>query len=219
MARKRGLFIVIEGIDGSGTTTQAERLFKHLSDKGFGVLLTHEPTDEPVGKLIRDSLSGRISSPTTGERIRFSEQALCLLFAADRMEHSRQIEGARKLGRHVVSDRYIHSSIAYQSLDPSLTPNRVVDVNAGCSIPDITFFLRVPVAECLARLRNRKDAPTIYEKKSKLQKIDRNYRAAKKLYEKKFGPVVEIDGTLSVEKVHSAIVEKLSSYLSASRGS
>lgn len=214
MARRRGLFIVIEGIDGSGTTTQAARLHNYLCKKGLGVTLTHEPTDEPVGKLIRDSLSGRISSPTTAERIRFSEQALCLLFAADRIEHSRGIEAARRRGRIVVSDRYVHSSIAYQSLDPSIPPSRVVEVNAGCSKPDITLFLRVPVRECLRRLRDRKDAPTIYEKKSKLEKIDRNYRATKRLYQRAFGPVVEIDGTLSIDEVHSAIVEKLHACLS-----
>jgi dTMP kinase len=219
MGKRRGLFVVIEGIDGSGTTTQAETLHNYLSNKGLSVLLTHEPTDEPVGKLIRDSLSGRISSPTTAEKIRFSEQALCLLFAADRIEHSRAVEAARSRGRHVVCDRYVHSSIAYQSLDPAIPPKRVVDVNAGCSVPDITFFLRVPIAECLARLKNRKDIPTIYEKRSILEKIDRNYHATRRLYERKFGPVVEIDGSLAAGQVHSAIVKALSPYLSARRGS
>lgn len=214
MKKKRGLFIVIEGIDGSGTTTQAGRLCKYLSEKGLDVLFTQEPTDEPVGKLIRDSLSGRISSPTTGERIRFSEGALCLLFAADRFEHSRLVEAARCRGTHVICDRYVHSSIAYQSLDRSITPRRVVEVNKGCSTPDVTLFLRVPVSRCLARLKNRKDAPTIYERKAKLEKIARNYHATRRLYERTFGPVVEINGSLPVDSVHSAIVERIAPYLS-----
>jgi dTMP kinase len=217
MRTKRGFFMVIEGLDGSGTTTQARKLHNYLSSKGLAVLLTQEPTDEPVGKLIRDSLSGRISSPTTTEKTRFSERALCLLFAADRIEHSRTIEAARRRGAFVVCDRYVHSSIAYQSLDPSITPGRVVEVNEGCSVPDVTLFLRVPVSECLARLKNRKDAPTIYEKKGKLQRIDRNYRATRRIYEGAFGPIVEIDGSASVERVHSEIVEKLGPYLAGRR--
>lgn len=219
MAGKRGLFIVLEGIDGSGTTTQANRLRNYLSNKGLGVFLTHEPTDEPVGKLIRDSLSGRISSATTNRTVRFSERALCLLFAADRAEHSKSIEAARKQGRHIVCDRYVHSSIAYQSLDPSITPKRVVEVNSGCSTPDITFFLRVPVSECLARLKDRKDVPTIYENKSKLAKIERNYDATRRLYSRSFGPVVEIDGSAPADAVHAAIVRSLVRYPSVRRGS
>jgi dTMP kinase len=213
MATKRGLFIVVEGLDGSGTTTQSKKLHNYISSKGLHAILTHEPTDEPVGKLIRDSLSGRISSPTTTERIRFSERALCLLFAADRIEHSRAIETARRRGVHVICDRYVHSSIAYQALDPAITPERVIEVNAGCSIPDITFFLRVPVSECLLRLKNRKDAPTIYENKNNLEKIDRNYSATARLYERVFGSIVTIDGSAPVDTVYSAMVAKLAPLL------
>jgi len=207
--RRRGLFIVLEGLDGAGTTTQAKMLSKYLQGRGLRVLLTVEPTDEPVGKLIRDSLSGKITSPRTGKRTGFSEGALCLLFAADRLEHSRFVEDARRKGTHVICDRYILSSIAYQSLDPSISPRRVVDVNRGCATPDVTFLLRVPVAECLARLKRRNDTPTIYERKAKLERIDRNYRAARRLYERAFGPLVVIDGAAPKDEVHAAIVAEL----------
>ncbi|UCG50566.1 MAG: dTMP kinase [Candidatus Latescibacterota bacterium] len=209
MRKNRGLFIVLEGIDGSGTTTQAKKLHNYLSDQGFESVLTNEPTDEPVGKLIRDALSRRITSPKTSRRIDFSERALCLLFAADRIEHSGVIEEARSDGIHVVCDRYILSSIAYQSLDPGITPRRVIEINKGCSIPDITFLLRVPVNECLSRLKNRKDAPTIYEKKEFLEGIDRNYAKTLQLYRKSFGPLVAIDGTAPENKVHNEIIKHL----------
>ena len=212
-ARKRGLFIIMEGLDGAGTTTQAKKLHNYIQRKELSAWLTCEPTDEPVGKLIRDSISGRITSPRTGKRIGFSEGALCLLFAADRLEHSRLVEDARRKGTHVICDRYILSSIAYQSLDPYISPRRVVDVNEGCAIPDVTFLLRVPVAECLARLKRRNDTPTVYERKAKLERIDRNYRAARKIYEKRFGPLVLIDGTAPVEEVHAEIVEELKKLL------
>lgn len=211
--KKRGLFIVLEGIDGAGTTTQAKKLHNYIQRKGLSAWLTNEPTDEPVGKLIRDSISGRITSPRTGKRIGFSEGALCLLFAADRLEHSRAVEDKRERGAHVVCDRYVLSSIAYQSLDRSIPPRRVIEVNAGCAAPDVTFLLRVPVAECLARLKRRNDTPTVYERKAKLERIDRNYRAARKLYEKFFGPLVVIDGTRSVEEVHAEIVAGITGLL------
>jgi dTMP kinase len=213
--RKRGLFIVLEGLDGAGTTTQAKILSNYLQGKGLSVWLTNEPTDEPVGKLIRDSLSGKITSPRTGKRTGFSEGALCLLFAADRLEHARLVEDARRKGTHVICDRYILSSIAYQSLDPSISPRRVVDVNRGCAIPDLTFLLRVPVAECLARLKRRSDTPTVYERKAKLERIDRNYRAARRLYEKVFGSLVVIDGAAPKGEVHAAIVADLTRLLTS----
>lgn len=213
MRSKQGLFIVIEGLDGAGTTTQAKFLDKRFFDMGLKTHLTYEPTDEPVGKLIRDALSGRLTSAVSGERIRFAEDTLCLLFAADRLEHSRALEAARRAGRHVICDRYIHSSIAYQSQDPSITPERVIGANRGCSIPDVTLFLRVPVAVCLARLANRKDAPTIYENKSKLEKISRNYDATRAIYEKHFGPVIEIDGTAPASDVHETMMRELAPFM------
>ncbi|UCH84155.1 MAG: dTMP kinase [Candidatus Latescibacterota bacterium] len=213
MKKKRGLFVVIEGIDGAGTTTQAKMLHAYLENRGVESVLTNEPTDEPVGKLIRDSLSGRIISPKTNKRIGFSEKALCLLFAADRIEHSASIEAARDRGTAVICDRYILSSIAYQSLDPAIKPKRVIEVNKGCSIPDMTFLLKVPVKECLKRLKNRKDVPTVYEKKKLLESIDRNYENARRRYRDTFGPVVAIDGTASQGDVHRAIIDGLGEYL------
>ena len=207
MKKARGLFVVLEGLDGAGTTTQAKMLHKALSKKNLRCHLTNEPTDEPVGKLIRDSLSGRITSPTGGDPVEFSEAALSLLFAADRIEHSREIEKILSNDEHVVCDRYIWSSIAYQSLDPSISPERVVDINSGCAVPDITFLLEVPVKECLRRLKARKDAPTIYEKKNFLEGIHANYMATRRLYEKNFGALVVLDGTAAPGDVHSEIVD------------
>lgn len=140
MKKKGGLFVVLEGIDGAGTTTQAKILHEYFETRGIRSELTNEPTDEPVGKLIRDSLSGRITSPRSNTRVEFSEKALCLLFAADRIEHSALIEASRARGTAVICDRYILSSIAYQTLDAAIKPKRVIEVNEGCSIPDITFF-------------------------------------------------------------------------------
>jgi len=206
MTRDGGYFVVLEGIDGAGTTTQSKRLHEHVLAAGRACHLTYEPTDGPVGKLIRDSLSGRIVAHDSGERVRFSEGALSLLFAADRIEHSREIEQLRRAGTHVVCDRYVHSSIAYQSTSADITPERVVEVNRGIAVPDITLFLDVPVDECLRRLGGRSGSPTVYERKDLLDRIDENYRRTHSLYERHYGPIASIDGTRPPDEVFNAIV-------------
>lgn len=213
MTRSRGLFIVVEGIDGVGTTTQAQMLDRFFHEHAMAVLLTREPTDAPVGRLIRAALSGEGDGAHQTGRIALTEEALCLLFAADRVQHSREIESLRDEGTHVVSDRYVLSSIAYQSFDPGITPERVIDVNRAIAVPDVTFLLEAPVDECLKRLERRNDSPTVYEKKETLTRIAQNYTATRSLYEKHFGTLIPIDGTAQADAVHSEIVAKLSGYL------
>ena len=138
------MFLVLEGLDGAGTTTQSERLAQALSARGE-VVLTREPTDGPVGRIIREVLRGDQRAPTV--------DTLPWLFAADRADHlTRKVEPALRRGAYVVSDRYYHSSLAYQSLTLPLE-----DVSALNSFrsPHITFFLDVPVDECLARIGKR----------------------------------------------------------------
>lgn len=208
-----GGFFVLEGLDGAGTTTQSKLLDKHLRDRGFASALTREPTDHPIGRLIREALSGGLQSQSDMGEIALSEAALCLLFAADRIEHTRDIEALRERGDHVVCDRYILSSIAYQSLDPLIAPERVVEVNRGIALPDITLLLDVPVDECLKRLQKRNDSPTVYEKKDTLEEIAKNYDSTLSLYEEHFGPVARIDGTAPPDAVHAAILRHLAPHL------
>lgn len=204
-------FIVIEGLDGSGTTTQARLLAQALRRRGTGCLLTFEPTDSPVGKLIRDSLAGRIVSGP--EPIRFSEKALCLLFAADRLEHSRLIEQALADGAWVVCDRYILSSLAYQTLDPTIDTDWVITVNQGCSTPHLTILLKVGPDECTARLRSRRGKPSLYENSSTLASIAANYQRVLPCYRRVFGEVVELDGTGSRQEVHGRIMDLIADRL------
>jgi dTMP kinase len=209
----RGGFFVLEGLDGAGTTTQGQLLDRHLRGQGVSCSLTREPTGHPVGRLIRDALSGKLVSPDSLGQITLSEAALCLLFAADRVEHSVEIEALRTSKTHVISDRYILSSIAYQSLDPSITPERVIEVNRGIAIPDVTFLLDVPVGECLRRLGQRDDTRTIYEKQDTLEGIAKNYESTLPLYQQHFGLVVRIDGTQPIDAVHSELADYLKSHI------
>ncbi len=204
---------MLEGLDGAGTTTQAGLLEEYLRKRGLSCLTTFEPTPHPIGRLIRDALSGRLGSTDSPQRAPLSEAALCLLFAADRIEHSLEIARSRSHGTHVICDRYVLSSIAYQSLDPTITAQRVIDVNHGIAVPDLTLYVDVAVAECLKRLASRKDSPTVYEEREMLERIEANYKAAMPLYEIHFGPVVHVDGAQSREAVHAAIVSRLAAVL------
>ena len=138
-------------------------------------------------------------------QITLSEEALCLLFAADRVEHSRDIESHLARREHVVCDRYVLSSIAYQSASSGVTAERVIDANRGIAVPDLTLLLDVPVDACLARLRERSDSPTIYEKRESLERIARSYEDTISRYTQDFGPVVRIDGTQAIDAVHKTI--------------
>lgn len=195
---------MIEGLDGSGTTTQARLLHRRLLEKRPGSVLTCEPTDGPVGKLIRDVLSGKLYS-ASDRRVMLSEKSLCLLFAADRIEHSAEIEGCLEAGDIVVCDRYILSSLAYQTLDQEIEFRWVVDVNRGCSIPDLTVFLAVPADICARRLRNRRDARTVYENRKVLRAIEENYERMLDPYAGLFGRLEIVDGRLDPDSVHERI--------------
>ena len=103
--------IVLEGLDGAGTTTQAKRLVEHLRTRGGKAHLTREPSDGPIGRLIREMLTGEHAIP--GQPI--AQSTFGLLFAADRLDHlQREVEPQLAAGATVVSDRWYHSSLAYQ---------------------------------------------------------------------------------------------------------
>lgn len=198
-------FIVFEGLDGAGTTTQAAKLQAWFTRKGTASFLTNEPTSDPIGTFIRRLLTGT-ERGADGAPYRPSEKVMGLLFAADRLAHSAVIESRRRAGEHVVCDRYVFSSMAYQTLDPSIRAEWVIDVNQGCAVPDVTLFLAAPVDVCLARVAARRGDTTIYENRAHLETIARNYETLLRQYEASFGTVVRIDGTMGVDDVHDAVV-------------
>lgn len=201
-------FIVFEGLDGAGTTTQAAMLQAHFTRGGTPSFLTNEPTPEPIGAFIRRLLSGQ-ERGSDGAPYHPGEDAFALLFAADRLAHSRAIASCLDAGEHVVCDRYLFSSMAYQTLDPAITGERVIEVNRGCAIPDLTLFLAVPVEVCLARIGARRGDASIYETRTHLETIARNYERLLPMYAAEFGPVVRIDGSKRVDEVHGAVIEAI----------
>ncbi len=141
----RGIFIAVEGIDGSGTTTHTKLLAEWIEQQNIPVLLTHEPSDSEIGKLIRIILRDKMIPPATD----------ALLFAADRVNHTRkQILPALENGSVVISDRYVESSIAYQS-SSGLPMDWVAQINRFAITPDLTILLDLPPTTGLSRKRKQ----------------------------------------------------------------
>jgi dTMP kinase len=141
------LFVALEGIDGSGTTTQLARLHAELVRRGRLAHATREPSGGPIGRLLREMLLGQHRLPG-GEPA--DGMAMALLFAADRRDHlRREIEPALASGHDVVTDRYVMSSLAYQAEEADR--NWVAELARGVRPADLTIVLDVPVAIAAAR--------------------------------------------------------------------
>ncbi len=159
------LFIVLDGIDGSGTTTHSKLLAGFLSLKGLKIYLTHEPSNNEIGKLLRDFLKDDKIPPSTD----------ALLFAADRDLHYRNdIKMKLEEGYIVISDRYIESSIIYQSCQSeSITIEWVKSLNKFAGKPDLTIILDIDPKMSLAR-KNQRDLEK-FEDTSFLEQVRKLY--------------------------------------------
>jgi len=130
--------LVLEGLDGAGTTTQARRLVEHIQATGAEAHFTREPSDGPIGRLIREMLTG--GHAIADQRI--GQSTFGLLFAADRLDHlQREVEPRLAAGAIVVSDRWYHSSLAYQGTGADR--DWIANLNARARRPDLTIFLEV----------------------------------------------------------------------------
>jgi dTMP kinase len=196
----RGRFLVLEGLDGAGTTTQTAELARRLRARGIPAVATAEPTRGPVGSLIRLALTDRLKGPKGRD---FDRAALALLFAADRLDHvTTEILPRLADGRWVVSDRYVLSSLAYQTLD--LPAAFVEAINARAPAPDLTLFLDVPPEVALRRRRAEGSPAEIFERLPLQRRVASTYRRAIAGGSAR-GPVRVVDGTLSVGAVAEEI--------------
>lgn len=143
-----GLFIVLEGIDGVGTTTHTRLLADGLRARGLPVHTSREPSDGPIGVQIRQILTGRIVVPGMHGPRPPSWTTMALLFAADRMDHVESSVVPNLMdGVTVLSDRYYHSSVAYQSITGGGDAEAVAwvkQLNLHARRPDLTIVLDVP---------------------------------------------------------------------------
>ncbi|HMA34617.1 MAG TPA: dTMP kinase [Chloroflexia bacterium] len=184
-ATARGTFLVLEGTDGSGLSTQAALLRDRLLAAGRAAYLTKEPSDGPAGAMVRLALTQRLGyAPHTSHSAGadtpaepwqpIGDEVLALLYAADRLDHLRQ-DIAPRLARgvDVICDRYRLSSLAYQSLSADL--DWVTTLNSKARRPDLTIFLDVPPEICRTRMARRQGAIELYEQESKIRRVRENY--------------------------------------------
>ena len=164
-------FIVIEGLDGSGKTTQIRALAERLRAMGRDVAETAEPTTGATGGLIRDALSG--FTKRTGAEI-------AALFMADRVAHNvNPVNGIEKMlaeGKDVICDRYYYSSLAYQGTVTD--PEWVFHINVDCPEirkPDLCVFLDLDDEECIRRMERGRSYREIYENENALIAIRKRY--------------------------------------------
>ena len=167
---KRGRFIVIEGIDGAGKTTQIELLAEKLRAEGRTVHITAEPTASVSGGLLRDALGG-ISNRTACE--------MAALFVLDRIFHNVNPNGINAMlerGIDVICDRYYYSSLAYQGSQTDF--EWVKNMNLGCPeirIPDICIFLDLAPEESLKRISKGRTTTELYEKLDTLESVRKRF--------------------------------------------
>jgi dTMP kinase len=207
----RGKFIVIEGIDGAGTTTQAGLLHSYLTGRGIKAKLTCEPSGGPAGLLIRSILSGKAGN-IRGRG--FDRRALALLFAADRLDHVKSfVEPALAAGEAVVSDRYVLSSYAYQSID--CDPEWVKVINSLAPEPNLYVFLKIPVKAADARLSGRQ-AREIFEEASFQERVAARYESATAAIPS--DRLLVVDGTLPKNEISLVVRAKVSTMLPSAGG-
>ena len=192
------LFIAIEGLDGSGGTTQSQQLQGWLQACGKSVLLTREPTERSVGRFIRRALR------TDTEAGQLAENVLPFLFAADRQDHlNSEILPALGNGSWVITDRYYHSSLAYQSL--SVEFDTVAALNKDFLRPDITFVLWLEPELSFERIKSRGALVERFETLEYLKTISQSYDKVISYAQERGELVVKINADRSIKQIHEEL--------------
>lgn len=203
----RGSFIVFEGIDGSGKSTQLRLLINRLTAMGISFCATREPTDAPIGSLIHQIMTGRIKT---------DNKALAALFVADRLDHLlNELDGLKAKvdgGTTVLSDRYYFSSYAYHSVDMPM--DWVIAANAPCAEllrPTVTVFIDIDPDISLGRINANRDHSELFETRERLVTVRENYfKAFEKLSNEEH--VVVIDGNRPQSEVEADVWNRLKEY-------
>ena len=192
---KQGRFIVFEGIDGAGKSTQIAKLTAALSAMGRQIHTTAEPTDGVTGRMLRAALAGK------EER---SPAEMAALFVLDRIYHNKEIAAALAQGKDVICDRYYYSSLAYQG---SLCDYEWVrSMNCDCPdirTPDLCVFLDLSPKAALSRIAARGEATEIYEKEETLSLFRATFM---RVFESLSDRVAIIDAAGTADEVAQAVL-------------
>lgn len=189
MGGHQGVFLVIDGIDGSGKTTHSKMLYDSLKKKGFDVEYTMEPSNGTVGRFIRSEVISKK---------KISPEVEALLFAADRFEHLRnEIMPWLDKGKVVVCDRYVYASIVYQGVQ-NVDTEWIESLNHFALEPDLAIYLDVTPEIGLERIKREK---SIFENLEFQKRIRKNYM---NLVEK--GLLTLVDSNKNIDEVNSEIL-------------
>jgi dTMP kinase len=195
-----GSLVAIEGIDGSGITTQARLLVEHLEAHGHRAIYTGEPSSGPVGRLIRQLLA----TPSPGDDMR----TLSLLFAADRADHFRTVVApALAAGITVISDRWYHSALAYQRA--AVDRDWIVELHRPTRAPDVTILLEVRPEIGQARRSAAERPAELFHELRIQQQVVLGYRATVSELRAAGERIEVIDGERAVAAVSSAVLRAL----------
>ncbi len=197
---RKGLFITVEGTDGSGKTTQIKLMEQFLNDTGIDVVLSREPGGTEISEMIRDL----ILDPRNSDISPLTEM---MLYAAARAQHvSQVIRPALENGKYVICDRFVDSSYAYQGCGRGVDLKTVADVNRAAVdgvVPDITFFLDLDPRLAIERRIKSTGADRIEQEKMDFHmRVYEGYKKMSLLYPDR---IKTIDASKSIEEISSQI--------------
>ncbi|MEA5510803.1 dTMP kinase [Crocosphaera sp. UHCC 0190] len=200
------LFIVLEGIDKAGKSTQAELLKTYLINQGNSAIISSEPTDGVIGKLIREAMQSQ--SISIKKQAKFDEQ-MAYLFAADRHYHLyNDVDGVYKLiqqdNSHVIATRYYFSSLAYNCNNQEEF-DFVYGLNQRFPNPDLVIYIDIALDVALFRLYNYSYLE-VYETEEKLKQVRENYH---KIFQNYDGEMLKLDGQNTIESIQQEIITYL----------
>lgn len=207
----KGLYIALEGIDGSGKTTQAKHLAEYFRSKGKSVIETREPRKEGIiGDIVQKVLTGKI---------KMSSITLQYLFSTDRtIHHEELVIPSLKKGQIVITDRCFWSAVVYGILDRTggkydyktgdflLIAHSILSMYHQFLVPDYTFCLDISLKTALSRIDQKHAKKEIYEKEEKLKKLIKGYDWLNKKFAKE---ITVIPGEGKVEEVTKEIINKI----------
>lgn len=199
-----GIFITMEGPDGSGKTTQIDLLKKYLETKGYDIIITREPGGTAISEAIREI----ILNPEFEEMSYMTE---LLLYASSRAQLVNQvIKPALEAGKAVICDRFVESSAVYQGIGRGLGVETVYEVNSyalGDVKPKLTIFMDLDAEEGIKRKKNQSELDRMEKEDLSFHKrVVEGYRQLAQLYPER---IVPINATLSIDEIHSMIVEEV----------
>jgi dTMP kinase len=192
-----GKFIVVEGLDGSGKSSQVDLVIEYLKQQGKDVVVTREPTmDSEAGRKIKQALRKEIA---------VEPLELQKLYVQDRKEHlENKVTPALRDGKFVVSSRYAFSTFAYGYSD-GLDVNLLVEMNKDFLLPDLTIIIDVDPESCVKRIEGRGEPKELFEQKEKLTRVNEIYKKAPQMFEN----VIIINGTRPIQEVFEDVKKEI----------